>query len=55
MKQVRPTYFMGVPRVWEKIQEKLQAGAKNVTGFKRKISTWAKGIGLRGHHSVMKG
>jgi long-chain-fatty-acid--CoA ligase ACSBG len=42
----RPTMFLGVPLVWEKIADKLRAiGAAN-TGVKLQIATWAKGLGL---------
>jgi len=34
-----------VPRVWEKIAEKMQAVGASITGFKRTLSTWAKGLG----------
>ena len=42
LKQVRPTIFFAVPRVWEKIYEKLQQVGKETTGVKKLISTWAK-------------
>lgn len=42
LKDVRPTVFFGVPRVWEKIYAKMQEVAKSTTGMKKKISTWAK-------------
>ena len=42
LKQVRPTMFFGVPRVWEKIYDKMQEVAKQTTGVKKTISTWAK-------------
>jgi long-chain-fatty-acid--CoA ligase ACSBG len=42
LKEVRPTCFFGVPRVWEKIYDKLQEVAKASTGTKKKLSTWAK-------------
>ncbi|CAN8075235.1 unnamed protein product [Agarophyton chilense] len=45
LKKVRPTLFLAVPRVFEKIQEKLlQIGAQNGP-IKRAISSWAKSIG----------
>ena len=44
-KEVRPTIFFGVPRVWEKIQEKMLALGREVTGIKKSISTWAKSCG----------
>ena len=42
LKEVRPTVFFGVPRVWEKIYDKMQEVAKSSTGLKKKISMWAK-------------
>jgi len=39
---VKPTLFAGVPRVWEKIQEKMMNVAATVTGLKKTLSTWAK-------------
>lgn len=49
MRYARPTYFVAVPRVWEKIEEgiKLQ-GAKNSNWLKSKIVTWAKAKGAAG-------
>mmetsp|Transcript_26973 Transcript_26973/g.41814 ORF Transcript_26973/g.41814 Transcript_26973/m.41814 type:complete len:665 (+) Transcript_26973:133-2127(+) len=43
LKEVRPTIFFGVPRVWEKMYEAMQKVAKSTTGVKKMISTWAKG------------
>ncbi|KAG5188597.1 long chain acyl-CoA synthetase [Tribonema minus] len=42
LKAVRPTLFLGVPRVWEKIYEKMQEVGKKTVGTKKKIATWAK-------------
>jgi len=41
-----PTLFFAVPRVFEKIQERMMGVAATITGLKKKISTWAKGKGL---------
>ncbi|XP_034561105.1 long-chain-fatty-acid--CoA ligase ACSBG2 isoform X1 [Notolabrus celidotus] len=47
LKEVRPTAFMGVPRVWEKMQEKMKSvGAKSST-VQRKVAAWAKDVGLQ--------
>lgn len=47
LREVRPTAFLGVPRVWEKMQEKMKAvGAKSST-VRRKVATWAKDVGLQ--------
>eukprot|EP01038_Epipyxis_sp_PR26KG_P015852 gene15852-21480_t len=52
MKEVRPTFFFGVPRVWEKIQEKMVQLGRETTGIKKSISTWAKGVGAE--HSKLQ-
>ncbi|KAK8731594.1 hypothetical protein OTU49_007382 [Cherax quadricarinatus] len=46
LKEVRPTRFLGVPRVWEKIYEKMMEVGRKTTGIKKSIATWAKAIGL---------
>lgn len=43
--EVRPTYFFGVPRVWEKFYETMMALGRSVTGLKKSIGAWAKGKG----------
>jgi len=43
---VKPTLFLGVPRVWEKIAEKMKAVGAKTTGIKKTIATWAKAKGL---------
>lgn len=35
--------------------EKLQEVGRNTTGMKKRISTWAKGVGLRGNMNKEKG
>lgn len=45
MRDVKPTIFFGVPRVWEKIQEKMVQMGRETTGIKKSISTWAKSVG----------
>ena len=51
LREVRPHYFLGVPRVWEKIQEKIMAaGAKNPP-LKKKIAAWARKQGLAGGYA----
>ncbi|XP_048845362.1 long-chain-fatty-acid--CoA ligase ACSBG2-like isoform X2 [Brienomyrus brachyistius] len=47
LREVRPTAFMGVPRVWEKMQENMKSvGAKSST-VRRRVAVWAKGVGLQ--------
>lgn len=45
MRDVRPTIFFGVPRVWEKIQEKMVQMGRANAGIKAYISAWAKSVG----------
>ena len=53
--EVRPTFFAGVPRVWEKIQAKMMvAGAQN-SPLKKKIAAWARKRGLEGGYAHQKG
>ncbi len=55
LREVRPTMFLAVPRVWEKIQAKIVAGAAKNSNFKKKIGVWAKGVGLEGGYRMQKG
>ena len=41
-----PTLFFGVPRVWEKIYEKMVETGRANKGLKRQIGDWAKKTGL---------
>jgi long-chain-fatty-acid--CoA ligase ACSBG len=45
MKDVKPTFFFGVPRVWEKIFEKMKQIGGRTTGVQKIIADWAKGLG----------
>lgn len=45
LKRAQPTVFFAVPRVWEKIMEKMKAVGRQTTGLKAKISAWAKNKG----------
>jgi long-subunit acyl-CoA synthetase (AMP-forming) len=52
--EVHPTFFVGVPRVWEKIQAKMMtAGAQN-SPLKKKIAAWARKKGLEGGYAHQK-
>ena len=47
LREVRPTVFLGVPRVWEKMKAKLQSALEGATGPKAKLAAWAMGVGRR--------
>jgi long-subunit acyl-CoA synthetase (AMP-forming) len=55
LKEIRPTLFLAVPRVWEKIQAKIVAAASANTGLKKKIGTWARAQGLAGGYADQQG
>lgn len=55
LKLVRPTLFLGVPRVWEKIAEKMKAIGATVTGLKKTISTFGKSKGLAAAKEMQMG
>lgn len=38
---VRPTVFLGMPRVWEKFEAALKNGLSQATGIKAKLAAWA--------------
>jgi long-subunit acyl-CoA synthetase (AMP-forming) len=47
LREVRPTVFFGVPRVWEKMQAKMVEAAAHNSWLKKKIAAWARGVGLQ--------
>jgi len=55
LKEIKPTAFLGVPRVWEKIYEKMQEVGKQTTGLKKIIGDWAKNKGLDGGYKLQRG
>uniref|UniRef100_A0A4W3IGX2 long-chain-fatty-acid--CoA ligase n=2 Tax=Callorhinchus milii TaxID=7868 RepID=A0A4W3IGX2_CALMI len=55
LREVQPTSFLGVPRVWEKLQEKLREAGLKSSALKRKIAAWAKRLGLRASENIMAG
>lgn len=55
LQEATPTRFVGVPRVYEKIYEKMTAIGAQITGIKKLISTWAKGVTLQHWQGVIEG
>lgn len=47
LQEANPTRFLGVPRVYEKIHEKMTAIGSQITGLKKMIATWAKNVTLQ--------
>ena len=55
LKRVRPTKFLAVPRVWEKIAEKMQSAGKSSKGLKKVLGDWAKSVSTEHHTLVREG
>lgn len=51
----QPTLFLGVPRVYEKIQEKMMAVGSQSGALKKVIGSWAKGVAFQHHMDRMAG
>lgn len=54
LQDARPTRFMGVPRVYEKFQERMVAVASSSGSFKKMLASWAKGVTLK-HYMESQG
>jgi long-subunit acyl-CoA synthetase (AMP-forming) len=55
LREVRPHIFLGVPRVWEKIQAGIQAAGAQASPLRRRIAAWAKAVGLTGGYADQEG
>ncbi|HSE49166.1 MAG TPA: long-chain fatty acid--CoA ligase [Terriglobales bacterium] len=53
MREVQPTLFVGVPRVYEKIRNGVEE--KVARGVKRKVYEWARGVGQKHRAEVLAG
>jgi long-subunit acyl-CoA synthetase (AMP-forming) len=53
--EVRPTIFVGVPRVWEKIQAKMLAAGASNPWLLQKIAAWAKKKGKIAGYAFQEG
>jgi long-chain acyl-CoA synthetase len=55
LKEVKPTIFFGVPRVWEKMQTAIEAKLAQATGIKASLAKWALQVGQRWNMQDMAG
>ncbi|KAJ8389604.1 hypothetical protein AAFF_G00118410 [Aldrovandia affinis] len=55
LREVRPTVFLGVPRVWEKMQEGIKSIGAKSSAVRKKVAVWAKGVGLQTNLHKMQG
>ncbi|HIV71517.1 MAG TPA: AMP-dependent synthetase/ligase [Candidatus Aquabacterium excrementipullorum] len=55
LKEVHPTIFFGVPRVWEKMQAAIEDKLKQASGVKAAMARWALGVGRQWHAASLEG
>ncbi|MEZ4449620.1 MAG: long-chain fatty acid--CoA ligase [Nannocystaceae bacterium] len=57
LKEVQPTVFFGVPRIWEKFHAGIAGKLTQATGLKKRLVTWAMGVGeaVNKHRMAAKG
>ena len=53
LQEIRPTIFVGIPRVYEKIRLNVQH--KTAKGLKNKIYNWAMKVGRENRETILKG
>uniref|UniRef100_T1II87 long-chain-fatty-acid--CoA ligase n=1 Tax=Strigamia maritima TaxID=126957 RepID=T1II87_STRMM len=49
LKEVQPTRFLGVPRVYEKIHEKILEAEESMKSVKKSLFAWARHVALANH------
>jgi long-chain acyl-CoA synthetase len=47
LKEVRPTLFFGVPRIWEKFHAAIEGKLREAKGAKARLVAWTRGVGSR--------
>jgi long-subunit acyl-CoA synthetase (AMP-forming) len=55
LREIRPHLFLGVPRVWEKVQAGIQAAGAQAGPVRRRIVAWARAVGLAGGYADQEG
>lgn len=55
LKEVRPTLFFGVPRIWEKFYAGASTKLAEARGAKAGVLKWARGVGLAVHQKRASG
>ncbi|MER2560357.1 MAG: long-chain fatty acid--CoA ligase [Myxococcaceae bacterium] len=53
LREVRPTVFFGVPRVWEKFKAKAEASMGQLPRARKRVLAWARDVALRFHLTTM--
>lgn len=55
LRDARPHHFLAVPRVWEKMQARMEAVGATNSGLKRRIAKWARGVGAASNYALQNG
>jgi long-subunit acyl-CoA synthetase (AMP-forming) len=55
LREVRPSFFFGVPRVWEKMQAAIQAAGAQAPALRRRLVAWARRQGLAQGYARQRG
>ena len=55
LKEVQPTVFFGVPRIWEKFHAAVRGRLAQVTGARKRLIEWAMGVARRVHAHKNRG
>jgi long-subunit acyl-CoA synthetase (AMP-forming) len=55
LREVRPSFFFGVPRVWEKMQAAIEARIAGSSPLRRRLLAWAREQGLRAGYADQRG
>ncbi|XP_023337942.1 long-chain-fatty-acid--CoA ligase ACSBG2 [Eurytemora carolleeae] len=53
--QARPTRFVSVPRVYEKVQSELEAAFGEARGGRAKLLSWARNVSTQHYDSILNG
>nr|XP_012803447.2 long-chain-fatty-acid--CoA ligase ACSBG2 [Jaculus jaculus] len=55
LQEVKPTTFLGVPRIWEKMQDTIKQSVAKSSSLRKKAFSWAKIVGLKVNTKRMLG
>ncbi|MBX5481056.1 MAG: long-chain fatty acid--CoA ligase [Myxococcaceae bacterium] len=55
LKEVRPTAFFGVPRVWEKFKAKAEEGIRAQSPQRQRLVAWARQVASDYHGRILRG
>ncbi|XP_069353014.1 long-chain-fatty-acid--CoA ligase ACSBG2 isoform X1 [Eulemur rufifrons] len=47
LQEVKPTIFMGVPRIWEKMHDTVKEKSAKFSSLRKKVFLWARSTGMR--------